>query len=122
MAPKGFPVLLLGGFISTAGAIQDGDKIPESWCITYLSTYLAPVSDSIIESTSGKTPSEFLETSSLLPFESFKSAEPESLSGTDAVQSSIGTATLAPTAKPTWLGSEGRAVVFRIVRDLQDTT
>ncbi|KAM0561353.1 hypothetical protein ACHAPJ_003232 [Fusarium lateritium] len=141
MAPKRLVVFLLGSLISTAGAIQDGDKIPESWCITYLSTYLAPVSDFVIESASDKSfelpsslvdddsaqtldpaPSEFLGTSSLLPFESFKSAEPEGLGGTELVQSSIGTATLAPIAEPTGLESEGRAVVFRIVPDLQDTT
>ncbi|RGP63917.1 hypothetical protein FSPOR_8244 [Fusarium sporotrichioides] len=36
--------LLLGSLALSANAYNDLEQMPESWCITYLSTYLAPVS------------------------------------------------------------------------------
>ncbi|RTE83586.1 hypothetical protein BHE90_001838 [Fusarium euwallaceae] len=42
----GLVLAALGGIINVAvaaGLVKDGDPMPASWCITYLSTYLAPV-------------------------------------------------------------------------------
>ncbi|RSL44930.1 hypothetical protein CEP54_014483 [Fusarium duplospermum] len=135
----GLVLAALGGIINAAsavGLVKHGDHIPASWCVTYLSTYLAPVSTkaagpassgtttgrvgpSLLPPISRNPPSVVLpETSSTegqqLPDSSVTSAQLPSISSgtllpTDVASSDpVSTATAGP-------NPGGRSIIFQVV-------
>ncbi|RSL55856.1 hypothetical protein CEP53_006969 [Fusarium sp. AF-6] len=67
---RGLVLAALGSIINAASAAvlaKDGEPIPASWCITYLSTYLAPVSTKAAGPASSDTATDRVEPSLLPP-------------------------------------------------------
>jgi hypothetical protein len=114
-----FPFLLASLF-GASFALQDDQIQPEIWCITYLSTYLVPVSRGHTRPT---TPSAeetiFPETSEAPLTFSTDLAIPSTLSVTDDVI--ITTPVPSQTTGIPIPEASGRSVIFRVVPESQDT-
>jgi hypothetical protein len=103
MAPKHVLPLLFAGLLGTTGAYQDLGVLPETYCITYTSTYLVPVSAS--SSASREIQQSFSSQDVLVT----TSTAPE-------VQTTIS----EPTTQPTEPGDSLLNIILRIVPNSQD--
>lgn len=113
MASKSLISLLFSSFLTSSFAFQDRKHLPETYCVTYLSTYLVPISG-VTTGTSFSLPLDG-------PFST-------SLGGGDIVVTTslpqdTNTLDPEPTGDPTapTPAPGGRSVVFRIVPNSDDT-
>ncbi|KAF5614420.1 uncharacterized protein FSUBG_300 [Fusarium subglutinans] len=119
MSPVRLFPLLLASLFGASIALQDGQRQPESWCITYLSTYLVPVSDGHTRPTTSSVDEAIIsETSEAVLTSSTDLAIPSTFPFPDdsiTIPSTPSTTTGAslPTAS-------GRSVIFRVVPASQD--
>ncbi|KAF5716332.1 hypothetical protein FMUND_6285 [Fusarium mundagurra] len=120
MSPVRLFHFLLASLFSASIALQDDQIQPESWCITYLSTYLVPVSDGHTHlTTSSAEEAVFPETSqAALTFDT-DLAIPSTLSVPDNLI--ITTSAPSPTTGVPVPEASGRSVIFRVVPESQDT-
>ncbi|RBR07276.1 uncharacterized protein FIESC28_10775 [Fusarium coffeatum] len=120
MSPVRLFPFLLAGLFGTSIALQDEQIQPESWCITYLSTYLVPVSRGYPRPTTvsagGSIFSEISETP--LTF-STDLAIPSTLSVPDDVI--VTTSISSQTTGIPIPEASGRSVILRVVPESQDT-
>ncbi|RFN49887.1 hypothetical protein FIE12Z_5874 [Fusarium flagelliforme] len=136
MASKSLVSLLLSSFITSSFAFQDRKDLPETYCITYLSTYLVPISGLTTGPSSEESSvilSTTLDTIIAIPTDTSFSLPPgdpfsTSLDGGDIVVTTslpqdTDTLNPEPTADPTAPAPApgGRSVVFRIVPNSDDT-
>jgi hypothetical protein len=122
---------LLGSLALLTSANKNLEQIPESWCITYLSTYLVPIS--VAPSSPGESPlpdpetSVGLETSFSLD-RSLSQLDPEPTSSTLSFVSSrdetslLATAdmTSAPASATTDASTDEELIILRIVTDVPE--
>lgn len=122
MASRRLIALLLSSFITSTVAFQDVEEFPETYCITYLSTYLVPVSG-ITASPSSEASSVIFSPIKELTFTS-TSKEPEA-SDLEPVQPSLSTSagdvflttSISSSFETSAPGPGRRSVIFRIVPD-----
>ncbi|KAH6970276.1 hypothetical protein DER45DRAFT_601325 [Fusarium avenaceum] len=115
--------LLLGSLAPLTGASKDLEQMPESWCITYLSTYLIPIS--VAPSSPAESRSPDLETSFSLD-RSLSQLDPEPTSSTPTFVPSRDETSLlatvdttsAPPSATTDASTDGELVILRVVTDL----
>ncbi|KAG5659109.1 hypothetical protein KAF25_000311 [Fusarium avenaceum] len=123
--------LLLGSLAPLTGASKDLEQMPESWCITYLSTYLIPIS--VAPSSPGESTLSDLETSvgletSFSLDRSLSQLDPEPTSSTlSFVPSRDETSLLAtvdmtsaPPSATTDTSTDGELVILRVVTDVPE--
>jgi hypothetical protein len=103
MAPRNLLPLLFAGLLSTTGAYQDLGVLLETYCITYTSTYLVPVSAAA--SASRVIQQSFSSEDGIVT----TTSEPE-------FQTTIS----EPTAQPTEPGDSLLNIILRIVPNSQD--
>ncbi|KIL90162.1 hypothetical protein FAVG1_06901 [Fusarium avenaceum] len=124
--------LLLGSLAPLTGASKDLEQMPESWCITYLSTYLIPIS--VAPSSPGESTLSDLETSvgletSFSLDRSLSQLDPEPTSSTlSFVPSRDETSLLAtvdmtsaPPSATTDAGTDGDLIILRVVADVTES-
>lgn len=114
-----FPFLLASLF-GASTALQDDQIQPESWCITYLSTYLVPVSRGPTRPTTSSAEETILPVISGAPLTfSTDLAIPSRLSvpGDIVITTSVPSQTTGVPIP----GASGRSVIFRVVPESQDT-
>jgi hypothetical protein len=124
MANLGFVSLLLGSLALPAVAFNDLEQMPESWCVTYLSTYLVPISAATSSPAESSLPG--IESSANLDISvtlnPSSSLSPEETSFAPGVTSSVIT-TEVETALPsstTDPSTENERLIFRIIPDTPD--
>ncbi|QPC76925.1 hypothetical protein HYE68_007677 [Fusarium pseudograminearum] len=131
MTPKKLSPLLLLFFTTPVSGFRKVDHLPETFCITYLSTYLVAISGVQIDEYSSAETSfslssvvdEFtsdtqdIETSYPLTLDDPLSTSTTDVSVTSSFITNIETSTADPTAIP---GPDGRAVVFRVIPNSED--
>ncbi|CAG7559549.1 unnamed protein product [Fusarium equiseti] len=136
MASKSLISLLLSSFITSSFAFQDSKDLPETYCVTYLSTYLVPISDATTGHSSEESSvilspivDDFLSTT-LDTIIAVPTDDPfsTSLDGGDivvttSVPQDTDTLNPEPTADPTAPAPApgGRSIIFRIVPNSDDT-
>ncbi|KAF5584056.1 uncharacterized protein FSUBG_12927 [Fusarium subglutinans] len=112
-------ISLLGSLALPVVAFHDLEQMPESWCVTYLSTYLVPISaatNSPAESSfPGSEPSASLDISVTLNPSSSLSFAPGATSS--LVTTEVETAPPSSTTGPSILDEQ---IVFRVVPDTPD--
>ncbi|KAL3605078.1 hypothetical protein FPOAC2_00020 [Fusarium poae] len=114
-----FPFLLASLFGASI-ALQDDQIQPESWCITYLSTYLVPVSRGNTRPTTGSAEGTIFPENSETPLTSSTDlAIPSTVSVPDNVI--IITSVPSQTTKFPIPEASGRSVILRVVPESQDT-
>ncbi|KAF5568136.1 hypothetical protein FNAPI_356 [Fusarium napiforme] len=120
MSPVRLFPFLLASLFGASIALQDEQIQPETWCITYLSTYLVPVSRAHTRPTTS-SPEEtiFPETSRAPLTFSTDPAIPSTLSVPDGVI--ITTSVPSQTTGIPIPQASGRSVIFRVVPESQDT-
>ncbi|KAF4437771.1 hypothetical protein FACUT_5486 [Fusarium acutatum] len=118
MSPIRLFPFLLASLFGASIALQDDQMQPESWCITYLSTYLVPVSDGHTHPTTSSSSSS----SGEVVFPEASEAV-LTFSADLAIPSTpvITTPTPSPTTGTSIPDASGRSVIFRIVPQSQDT-
>ncbi|KAL5585238.1 hypothetical protein FOVSG1_014627 [Fusarium oxysporum f. sp. vasinfectum] len=120
MSPVRLFPLLLACFFGASIALQDDQRQPESWCITYLSTYLVSVSYGHTRPpTSSVGEAFFPETSEAALTFSTDQAIPSTFPVHDDLV--ITTSAPSPTTGILVPDADGRSVIFRIIPELQDT-
>ncbi|KAH7164086.1 hypothetical protein DER46DRAFT_575436 [Fusarium sp. MPI-SDFR-AT-0072] len=113
-----FPFLLASLFGASI-ALQDDQRQPEPWCITYLSTYLVSVLDGHTRPATSFGESFFPETSeAALTFSTDQAMPPTSPIHDDLV---ITTSAPSATTGISVPDANGRSVIFRVVPESQDT-
>ncbi|KAG5751915.1 hypothetical protein H9Q70_005451 [Fusarium xylarioides] len=120
MSPIRSFLFLLTTLFGASIALQDDPRQPDTWCITYLSTYLVPVSDVHTRPTpSSANEAVFPET----PEAALKFSTDQDIPSTFPVDDDIVIATSAPSPTTEIPVSEasGRSVIFRVVPESQDT-
>ncbi|KAM0428372.1 hypothetical protein ACHAQK_011620 [Fusarium lateritium] len=140
MASRRLILPLLGSIIATASGIQDLEPLPETYCVTYLSTYLLPLSavtTGPVARESSSSPSSNIEDLSETFYASLSAStqafesESGSLSSVTPIEDETITTTIlsfAPTAHfASTTGAPevppgGRAVLFRVTVDDQEDT
>ncbi|PTD04358.1 hypothetical protein FCULG_00001460 [Fusarium culmorum] len=120
MVKFGFVSFLLGSIALPAVAFDDLEEMPESWCLTYLSTYLVTISAAASSPTKGQFPS--IETSASsdasIVFNPSSSIFPEETSfATSMTTIAIESAPPSSTTNPS---TESEPIVLRIVRKAPD--
>ncbi|GKU03379.1 unnamed protein product [Fusarium langsethiae] len=132
MAPKRVVPLLLSCFVTSASGFQNVANLPETFCVTYLSTYLVPISGINTDRSSSEGPSlsfstvvddftsrkQNAQTSSSFPLDDPLSTSARDVSVTTSFPANTETSTLDPTEIPE---PDGRDVVFRIIPSSDDT-
>lgn len=103
MAPRHLLPLLFAGFLGTTGAYQDLGALPETYCITYTSTYLVPVSASASASRAIQ--------------QSFSSVH---VLVTTSTSPEVQTTISEPTAQPTEPGATLLNIILRVIPNSQD--
>ncbi|KAK2681538.1 hypothetical protein RAB80_003331 [Fusarium oxysporum f. sp. vasinfectum] len=120
MSPVRLFPFLLACLFGASIALQDDQRQPESWCITYLSTYLVSVSDGHTRpATSFVGEAFFPETSeAALTF-----STDQAIPSTFPVHDDLVITTWAPSPTTGILvpDANSRSVVFRVIPELQDT-
>ncbi|SCO77323.1 uncharacterized protein FRV6_01535 [Fusarium oxysporum] len=120
MSPVRLFPFLLACLFGASIALQDDQRQPESWCITYLSTYLVSVSDGHTRpATSSVGEAFFPETSEAALTFSTDQAIPSTFPVHDDLV--ITTSAPSPTTGILVPDANGRSVIFRIIPELQDT-
>ncbi|EYB31622.1 hypothetical protein FG05_02448 [Fusarium graminearum] len=131
MTPKKFSPLLLLCFTTPVSGFREVDHLPETFCITYLSTYLVAISG-VQTDESSSVETSFLLSSVVDDFTSdtqdrktsysISLDDPLSTLATEvSVTRSFLTNTETSTADPTVIpGPDGRAVVFRVIPSSED--
>ncbi|KAF5664538.1 hypothetical protein FDENT_12850 [Fusarium denticulatum] len=120
MSPVRLFPFLLASLFGASVALQDDQIQPESWCITYLSTYLVPVSGGHTRpTTSSAEETIFSETSEAPLTFSTDLAIPSTLSVPDDLI--ITTSAPSQTTGIPIPEVSGRSVIFRVVPESQDT-
>ncbi|KAF5986529.1 hypothetical protein FBULB1_2339 [Fusarium bulbicola] len=119
MSPVRLFPFLLASLFGASIALQDGQRQPESWCITYLSTYLVPVSDGHTRpTTSAADEAIFSETSeAVLTFSTDLVIASTSPFPDDPVTT---TPTPSLTTGASVPNASSRSVIFRVVPASQD--
>ncbi|KAF5678457.1 hypothetical protein FCIRC_6496 [Fusarium circinatum] len=119
MSPVRLFPLLLASLFGASIALQDGQRQPESWCITYLSTYLVLVSDGHTRpTTSSADEASFSETSEAVLKSSTDLAIPSTFHfPDDSITIPLTPSTTTGASLPT---ASGRSVIFRVVPASQD--
>ncbi|KAF5571420.1 hypothetical protein FPHYL_456 [Fusarium phyllophilum] len=110
---------LLGSLALPVVAFHDLEQMPESWCVTYLSTYLVPISAATSSPAESSLPG--IESSTSLDI-SVTLNPSSSLSFTPGVTSSVVTTEVetAPPSSTTAPGTLNEKIVFRVVPDTPD--
>ncbi|KAJ4135301.1 hypothetical protein NW768_004925 [Fusarium equiseti] len=112
---------ILSVLFGSAGAVQDLGNLPETYCVTYLSTYIAAISSNATSSVSTNVVEGSSEVVGALSTELTRlDSEPITNVFTDS-QSTTRRTEPGTTTIPTEPGLSGRSVVFRIVPDTQDS-
>ncbi|KAF5613379.1 uncharacterized protein FTJAE_13899 [Fusarium tjaetaba] len=120
MSPVRLFPFLLASLFGASIALQNDQIQPETWCITYLSTYLVPVSGGHTgPTTSSPEETIFPETSEAPLTFSTDLAIPSTLSVPDDVI--ITTSAPSQTTGIPIPEASGRSVIFRVVPESQDT-
>ncbi|KAG5769310.1 hypothetical protein H9Q72_003404 [Fusarium xylarioides] len=112
-------ISLLGSLALPVVAFHDLEQMPESWCVTYLSTYLVPISAATSSPAESSLPG--IESSTSLDI-SVTLNPSSSLSFTPGVTSSVVTTEVetAPPSSTTGPGTLNEKIVFRVVPDTPD--
>ncbi|KAF0643097.1 hypothetical protein FPSE5266_02937 [Fusarium pseudograminearum] len=120
MVKFGFVSILLGSIALPAVAFDDLEEMPESWCLTYLSTYLVTISAAASSPTKGQFPSieSSARSDASIVFNPSSLIFPEETSfatimTTIAIES-------APSSSTTNPSTESEPIVLRIVRKAPD--
>ncbi|EKJ76751.1 hypothetical protein FPSE_02937 [Fusarium pseudograminearum CS3096] len=120
MVKSGFVSILLGSIALPAVAFDDLEEMPESWCLTYLSTYLVTISAAASSPTKGQFPSieSSARSDASIVFNPSSLIFPEETSfatimTTIAIES-------APPSSTTNPSTESEPIVLRIVRKAPD--
>ncbi|RGP61588.1 hypothetical protein FSPOR_9914 [Fusarium sporotrichioides] len=132
MTPKRVVPLLLSCFVTTASSFDKVVDLPETYCVTYLSTYLAPISgintglsssedsslsiSTVVDDFTSDT--QDTQTSSSFPLDDPISTSVRDVSVTTSFPTNTETFTLDPTEIPE---PDGRDVVFRVIPSSDDT-
>lgn len=120
MSPVRLFPFLLACLFGASIALQDDQRQPESWCITYLSTYLVSVSDGHTRPAASSVGEAFFpETSEAALTFSTDQAIPSTFPVHDDLV--ITTSAPSPTTGILVPDANGRSVIFRIIPELQDT-
>ncbi|KAF5537060.1 hypothetical protein FMEXI_10080 [Fusarium mexicanum] len=120
MSPVRLFPFLLASLFGASIALQDGQRQPESWCITYLSTYLVPVSGGHTRPTASSADEAiFSETSEAVLTFSTDLAIPSTFPFPD--DSITIPSTPSATTGASLPTASGRSVIFRVVPESQDT-
>ncbi|PNP78741.1 hypothetical protein FNYG_07883 [Fusarium nygamai] len=112
-------ISLLGSLALPVVAFRDLEQMPESWCVTYLSTYLVPISAATSSPAESSLPGIDYSTSQDISVTLNPSS---SLSFAPGVTSSVVTTEVktAPPSSTTGSGTLDGQIVFRVVPDTPD--
>ncbi|RBA14136.1 hypothetical protein FPRO05_02928 [Fusarium proliferatum] len=112
-------ISLLGSLALPVVAFHDLEQMPESWCVTYLSTYLVPIS--AVTSSPAENSLPGIEYSTSLDI-SVTLNPSSSLSFVPDVTSSVATTEIetAPPSSTTGPSTLNEQIVFRVVPDIPD--
>jgi hypothetical protein len=99
MASSRLLPLLLAGLLGSVGANQDMRVWPETYCVTYLSTFLVPISTAGSESASGEIPKSFTS---------------ENVLATTSIQPELQTTASEPIPQPTEPGPALLDIILRV--------
>ncbi|CCT68942.1 uncharacterized protein FFB20_06760 [Fusarium fujikuroi] len=120
MSPVRLFLFSLATLFGSSIALQDGQRLPESWCITYLSTYLVPRSDDHTRPTASSADESVFSGASgaTLAFPT-DLAIPSTFPVHDDLV--ITTSVPSPTTGTSVPDASGRSVIFRVVPESLDT-